>query len=115
MILDAAGNLYGTTEFRGPTADSLGTVFKMNVNGVETLLYSFTGVPDGYDPVAGLVRGPSGNLYGTAQFGGVSGMGTVFKVNPLGPQNFPLTIAFFGSGTVTDNVLGIAMPACIII
>ena len=107
LVLDAAGNLYGTTEFRGPTADSLGTVFKMTPSGVETLLYSFTGVPDGHDPVAGLVLDGSGNLYGTAEFGGVSGMGTVFKINPAGPQNFPLTVAFFGSGTVTDSTLGI--------
>ena len=103
LVLDAAGNLYGTTEFRGPTADSLGTVFKMTPTGVETLLYTFTGVPDGHDPVAGLVQDASGNLYGTAEFGGVSGMGTVFKVNPLGPLNFPLTVAFFGGGTVTGN------------
>ena len=107
LVLDAAGNLYGTTEFRGPAADSLGTVFKMTPSGVETVLYIFTGVPDGHDPVAGLVLDASGNLYGTAEFGGVSGMGTVFKINPLGPQNFPLTVAFFGSGTVTDSALGI--------
>ena len=103
LVLDAAGNLYGTTEFRGPTADSLGTVFKMTPSGVETVLYDFTGVPDGSEPVAGLVLDPSGNLYGTAEFGGTSGMGTVFKISPLGPQNFPLTVAFFGSGTVTGN------------
>jgi uncharacterized repeat protein (TIGR03803 family) len=105
LVRDAAGNLFGTTELthRGGT----GTVFKMNANGVETLLYSFTGVPDGSEPVASLVLDGSGNLYGTTQFGGVSGAGTVFKVNPLGPQNFPLTIAFFGSGTVTDNALNI--------
>ena len=107
LVLDAAGNLYGTTEFRGPAADSLGTVFKMTPSGVETVLYIFTGVPDGHDPVAGLVLDASGNLYGTAEFGGVSGMGTVFKINPLGPENFPLTVAFFGSGTVTDSALGI--------
>ncbi len=84
------GNLYGTTEFRGPAADSLGTVFKMTPSGVETVLYIFTGVPDGHDPVAGLVLDAAGDLYGTAEFGGVSGMGTVFKINPLlGPQNFP--------------------------
>jgi uncharacterized repeat protein (TIGR03803 family) len=103
LVLDAAGNLYGTTEARGPTADSLGTVFKMTPGGVETVLYIFTGVPDGYDPVAGLVLDASGNLYGTAEFGGVSGMGTVFKINPAGSQNFPLTVALFGNGTVTGN------------
>ena len=103
LVLDAAGNLYGTTELTGPMADSLGTVFKMTSSGVETVLYVFTGVPDGSEPVAGLALDPAGNLYGTAEFGGTSGMGTVFKINPLGPQNFPLTVAFFGGGTVTGN------------
>jgi uncharacterized repeat protein (TIGR03803 family) len=105
LVLDAAGNLYGTTEFTGEAGHS-GTVFEIHANGVE-VLYSFTGVPDGYDPVAGLVLDGAGNLYGTTQFGGVSGAGTVFRVNPLGSRNIPLTIAFFGSGTVADNALGI--------
>src|ERR1700732_5550690 len=34
-------------------------------------------------------------------------MATVFKINPAGPQNFPLTVALFGSGTVTASALGI--------
>ena len=104
LVRDTAGNLYGAAKFAGSRAGSLsGVVFEMDPNGVEKLLYTFTGSPDGYGPVAGLVRDTAGNLYGTAEFGGVSGMGTVFKVNPLGPQNFPLTVTFFGSGTVTGN------------
>jgi uncharacterized repeat protein (TIGR03803 family) len=104
LVRDAAGNLYGTAKFAGARAGSLsGVVFEMFPNGVERLLYTFAGAPDGYGPVAGLVQDAAGDLYGTAEFGGVSGMGTVFKVNPLGPQNFPLTVAFFGSGTVTGN------------
>jgi uncharacterized repeat protein (TIGR03803 family) len=104
LVRDTAGSLYGTAKFAGIRAGSLsGVVFEMDPNGVEKLLYTFAGAPDGYGPVAGLVRDTAGNLYGTAEFGGVSGMGTVFKVNPLGPQNFPLTVAFFGNGTVTGN------------
>jgi uncharacterized repeat protein (TIGR03803 family) len=103
-VRDTAGHLYSTAEFTGARAGSRsGVVFEMDPNGVETLLYSFSGPPDGYGPVGGLALDAAGNLYGTAQFGGVSGMGTVFKINPLGPQNFPLTVAFFGSGTVTGN------------
>jgi uncharacterized repeat protein (TIGR03803 family) len=104
LVRDAAGNLYGTAKFAGARAGSLsGVVFEMAPNGVEMLLYTFAGAPDGYGPVAGLVQDAAGDLYGTAESGGVSGMGTVFKVNPLGPQNFPLTVAFFGGGTVTGN------------
>jgi len=44
-----------------------------------TVLYSFTGPPDGASPSAGLVRDAAGNLYGTTQHGGsAGGYGTVF-------------------------------------
>jgi uncharacterized repeat protein (TIGR03803 family) len=58
-----------------------GTVFKVNIDGTGfTTLYSFTGGSDGANPQDGLVL--SGNaLYGTANGGGSSGNGTVFKVN----------------------------------
>src|SRR5580700_7677135 len=39
-ILDAAGNLYGTTLFGG-TAGGFGTVFELDTSGNETVLYSF--------------------------------------------------------------------------
>jgi uncharacterized repeat protein (TIGR03803 family) len=104
LALDAAGNLYGTTWFLGPRADSLGAVFEMRPNGSEApLLHEFTGLPDGNQPVAGLILDPSGNFYGTTSTGGPLGSGTVFKINPTGPQNFPLAIVLFGSGTVAGN------------
>jgi len=66
LIFDAAGNIYGTTELGG--AKDEGTVFKLTRSkGVwtESLLYSFTGQSDGYDPYAGVTMDGSGNLYGT--------------------------------------------------
>jgi uncharacterized repeat protein (TIGR03803 family) len=106
LVRDAAGNLYGTTMFTGPTADSLGTVFEMRANGTEApLLHEFSGPADGNEPVAGLVLDSSGDLYGTAQFGGVSNMGTVFKINPNGLLNYSLAVTLFGSGTVTGSGL----------
>lgn len=69
LILDAAGNLYGTT-FRGGTS-GLGTVFELDTTGRETVLYSFMGDPtDGANPAAGLVWDATGNLYGTTGAGG---------------------------------------------
>jgi uncharacterized repeat protein (TIGR03803 family) len=45
-----------------------------------TTLHTFTG-PDGYAPVAGLVKDSEGNYYGTTSHGGVFGAGTVFKLD----------------------------------
>jgi uncharacterized repeat protein (TIGR03803 family) len=53
LVLDAAGNLYGTTTYGGGTGCGglgCGTVFKINSTGQETLLYAFGGVPDGAGP-----------------------------------------------------------------
>lgn len=83
-ILDAAGNLYGTTQYGG-TAGGFGTVFKLDTKSDEEVLYSFAGEPDGEDPVAGLLRDRSGNLYGTTLYGGTAGgYGTVFNLSHTG-------------------------------
>jgi uncharacterized repeat protein (TIGR03803 family) len=80
LVMDASGNLYGTTANGG--AIGVGTVFKITPNGTETVLYSFAGGADGATPVADLVMDASGNLYGTTQTGGTHGRGTVFKITP---------------------------------
>jgi uncharacterized repeat protein (TIGR03803 family) len=64
LQLDAKGNLYGTTPSGG--AYGFGTVFKVDQNGNETVIYSFTGGADGGNPYSGLVRDAQGNLYGVA-------------------------------------------------
>jgi uncharacterized repeat protein (TIGR03803 family) len=84
LVRDAAGNLYGTTQYGGSNG-GYGTVFKLDANGKLTLLYSFAGTPDGDDPYAGLLRDKAGNLYGTTQYGGTNGgYGTVFKLSSKG-------------------------------
>jgi uncharacterized repeat protein (TIGR03803 family) len=85
VILDPAGNLFGTTYRDG--ANGFGTVFELDANGSESILHSFTNGADGSFPYAGLARDSSGNLYGTAAYGGTSGCGgegcgTVFKITP---------------------------------
>jgi uncharacterized repeat protein (TIGR03803 family) len=102
LVRDTAGNLYGTTF--GGGIYGLGTVFKLDTTGTETVLYSFTVLPDGAHPGAGLVRDKAGNLYGTTDIGGGTGCGgtgcgTVFKVDPTGketvlggfPDGYPYT------------------------
>jgi uncharacterized repeat protein (TIGR03803 family) len=70
VILDAAGNLYGTT-FRCGSGGK-GTVFELDPSNAETILYNFTGAADGGNPFGGLTRGEDGTLYGTTQIGGRS-------------------------------------------
>jgi uncharacterized repeat protein (TIGR03803 family) len=96
LILDTAGNLYGTTELGGDPSCKLlgtflgcGTVFKLDTAGRETVLYTFKGGKGGGFPDAGLVRDATGNLYGTASLGGDLacansglGCGLVFEVTP---------------------------------
>ena len=96
LILDGAGNLYGTTTSGGPKSCyfniGCGVVFKLSPQGTETILYTFTGQGDGGVPLAGLIRDARGNLYGTASQGGQVGTlcsvgcGVVFKLNPAGQE-----------------------------
>lgn len=91
LIMDRAGNLYGTAPHRG--SGLAGTVYKLNPNPLGwrfNLLYSFTGGSDGANPSARVIFGPDGALYGTTLYGGNLncgpydlGCGTVFKVRPL--------------------------------
>lgn len=80
LVMDAQGNLYGTTESGG--AFNAGTIFKLTHTGVETVLYSFTGGADGGSPQTGLVMDAQGNFYGATYAGGTHGLGTVFKLVP---------------------------------
>jgi uncharacterized repeat protein (TIGR03803 family) len=77
--MDAVGNLYGTPYSGGSSND--GVVYKINANGTETVLHSFSG-NDGSLPVGGLVFDTAGNLYGTTAYGGTSNNGVVFKLAP---------------------------------
>jgi uncharacterized repeat protein (TIGR03803 family) len=107
LVLDASGNLYGTSTFGG--ASNNGTVFELKRttggNWKEKVLYNFGGGEDGTLPVGGVVFDTAGNLYGTTQFGGGQGTchngseldycGTVFKLSP--PSS--------GSGSWSESML----------
>jgi len=99
LIQDSEGALYGTTSNGGdPNCDppyGCGTVFKLDKAGKETVLHYFAGYPtDGASPVAGLIRGIHGDLYGATSAGGSgpcateysSGCGAVFEVDAAGKE-----------------------------
>jgi len=101
LIMDAAGNLYGTAEYGGAYANAFyygGTVFKLDRTAHETVLYSFCALSqgskclDGANPVAGLIQDAAGSLYGTTMGGGANGNGgglspgTVFKLDSTGHE-----------------------------
>jgi len=132
LIMDAAGNLYGTTVVGGGFDTSgtcgsqtgvggCGTVFKLDPSGNETVLYSFKGGSDGAFPFplgdGHLVRDAAGNLYGTTLEGSpgtctghnqvVVGCGTVFKLDPAG--NETILYSFTGGGDGAFPYAGLVM------
>ncbi len=108
VIMDASGNLYGTTLIGGAEPSGLpggGTVFELmppsasGASWTESVLCTFSGGPVGRYPEGGLVMDPKGNLYGTTFKGGLynsaPNSGTVFRLAP--PSN--------SGGTWTESVL----------
>jgi uncharacterized repeat protein (TIGR03803 family) len=92
LVLATDGNLYGTAVYGGPYNG--GTVFKITPTGQFTNLHNFcsqTNCADGEQPMAALVQGTDGNLYGTTPQGGTGGAadcvahcGTAFQITTSG-------------------------------
>ena len=83
LIMDAAGNLYGTTF--GDGAFGYGSVFRLTPSGgswTYTDLHDFTGGDDGRYPAGSVIFDQAGNLYGTTTGGGTFGYGVVFEIAP---------------------------------
>jgi hypothetical protein len=105
LVIDAAGNLYGTTGFGGTGNCTVlgsklgcGTVFELSPpkqkggKWTETVLYSFPTPKQGFSPAGDLVFDGAGNLYGATTYGGGYGTncgdayyqycGAVFELSP---------------------------------
>ena len=95
------GDLYGTTSTGGPRG--AGTVFKISTSGSLTTLYPFDGGNDGGKPLAGVITGSDGLLYGTTSTGGTNSEGTVYKISTSG--SFANLYSFTG-GSDGANPLG---------
>jgi uncharacterized repeat protein (TIGR03803 family) len=122
LIIDANGNLFGTTRFGGLSGE--GTVFEVaktaaGYTGAVTIsnFCATQTVPctDGQQPYAGLIADADGNLFGTTRFGGAyragftapSGYGTVFEVSTTarGSSNTHTTLVSFDN---TDGAFPLA-------
>jgi uncharacterized repeat protein (TIGR03803 family) len=83
VVMDSAGNLYGTTIAGGDASCDCGVVFKLARGANDTwtyaVLHRFTGY-DGAEPDANLTLDAKGNLYGTTATGGAGGAGVVFEI-----------------------------------
>lgn len=81
MMLDAQGNLYGTTYQDG--ANLQGNVFMLTAGQYAyTSLYDFTDGIDGRNPVGNIIRDSNGNLFGTTTLGGTHNDGVVWEITP---------------------------------
>jgi uncharacterized repeat protein (TIGR03803 family) len=79
-LIELGGRLYGTTNIGGTDDD--GAVFAIDLsNGTRTIVYSFKGgSTDGFTPYPGLID-VKGTLYGTTEYGGKYGAGTVYAID----------------------------------
>jgi uncharacterized repeat protein (TIGR03803 family) len=100
LIVDPAGNLYGTTTHGGDAGQGDGTVYQLVGNGTgwtENVIHRF--VPaDGFNPETPLAIDGQGNLYGTTFSGGANGQGAVFEMSPAagGTWTFQVIYSFTG-------------------
>jgi uncharacterized repeat protein (TIGR03803 family) len=115
LTMDAAGNLYGTTDWGGNapctnafgTVESCGTVFELSPSSgglwTETILHNFSysvmGIlsSDGANPEPGVIFDAAGNLWGTAAYGGES-TGTVFELTPVSGGGWNEIVACCSTG-----------------
>jgi len=114
LLLDSVGNLYGTASEGGIIKCGrfgmygCGVVFKLDSAGHQTVLYSFNGLGDGGQPLAGLIRDSAGNFYGTTFSAGNlsrncalnNGCGVVFKLSKTGQE---MVLYTFTNGTDGAN------------
>jgi uncharacterized repeat protein (TIGR03803 family) len=107
VVLDAAGNIYGTAYSGGNGFDLDGTLFELSPVGAgwsETVLHSFGAYEtDGINPRAGLVFDAAGNLYGTTWAGGANGYGTVFEMKAQTGGGWTETVVHSFNLSATDG------------
>ena len=123
VIMDAKGNLFGTTFSGG--AHGGGTVFEIaktaeGYASTPTVLYSFCLLPncaDGQGPNGSLIFDAKGNLFGTTFGGGLSvgpsGGGTVFEIvkTAHGYASTLTTLIHFNTATGTGPSAGLIADA----
>jgi uncharacterized repeat protein (TIGR03803 family) len=98
------GKLFGSTAFGGSYGFYDGTIFELSPNGsggwTESLIHSFgSSNSDSTPSIGAVIFDSSGNLYGTTYYGGVDGVGSVYKLSPGSGGNWTDTLLFSFDGT----------------
>jgi uncharacterized repeat protein (TIGR03803 family) len=101
VVLDSAGNLYGTTFYGGFGA---GVIYEVTAAGQETALYAFGGGADGANPNAGVIRDAQGNLYGTTA-NSIPNGGVIYELSASGEYTVLYTFGAEAAGG--DPLVGV--------
>lgn len=112
VVMDAAGNLFGTTLFGGD--GGVGVVYELIPNARKTRwkyrrLYSFcaqSSCADGSEPEAALIIDSAGGLYGVTMAGGATDGGVAFKLTPNAKHtkwNFSVLYSFCAQTDCVDG------------
>lgn len=122
VVLDAAGNIYGTTEDGGGSSCNCGVVFELSPQAGggwnEKIIHTFSGA-DGADPCA-LAFDGAGDLYGVAAVGGNYDVGVAFELSPASGRGWnentiytfssdgegPVSLAFDGRNLYGATIVG---------
>jgi uncharacterized repeat protein (TIGR03803 family) len=106
LVLGYDGWLYGTTTSGG--SGNGGTVFRVSPSGDFTLLHTFAFDPsDGHSPRGALALGNDGDVYGTTEFGGEYGYGTIFRLASDGTYTSRYALALCeGANPLAGLILG---------
>lgn len=110
------GAFYGTASLGGLPVTSpevAGTVYRLDPAGIVTVLRTFTG-PDGTLPLAALLGGSDGKLYGSTFVGGANDLGVLFRIDPAVP--LPVSSLTFepdeiGEGQTSTGTVTLSSPA----
>ncbi len=131
LVFDHAGNLYGTTPSGGATSRTCkmttgcGMVYELSPDGsggwTQTILYTFTGAPDGQQPAGTLTFDAAGNIYGVTNGGGnkskpcwtTQGCGVVYRLSPNSSGGWTETVlyAFTGGADGASPYAGVSLDA----
>lgn len=105
------GNIYGSTSAGGKSGN--GVLYKFNPNTSQyTIIKDFSNVNDGKYPSGSIIQASDGNLYGTAQSGGMNSYGVIYKYNPSNQTftnvyNFDNTNGRLPNGAISEGSNGV--------
>ena len=111
LILDAKGNLYGTTYYGGNGAGAeagYGTLFELTPQKdgtwTEQILYNFGATStDAKAPIGNLLFDTNGNLYGVTQLGGANSVGAIYELSPTVGGGWTEKVLYSFGATSTDG------------